>query len=52
VTPMVNTLIFLGESASHESGGTNPWVIGGVVLGLLVVLLLAVIAFGGGREHS
>ena len=49
---MVNTLIFLTESAGHESGGTNPWVVGGVALGLLLALLLAVVGFGGGREHS
>jgi hypothetical protein len=49
---MANTLIFLTESAGHESGGVNPWVIGGVALGILLALLLAVVAFGGGREHS
>jgi hypothetical protein len=49
---MANTLIFLTESAGHESGGTNPWVIGGLALGLLLALLFAVVAFGGGREHS
>ncbi len=49
---MANTLVFLTESAGHESGGANPYVVGGIALGLLLVLLLAVIAFGGGREHS
>lgn len=49
---MVNTLISLSESAGHESGGINPYVVGGLALGVLLILLLAVIAFGGGREHS
>jgi hypothetical protein len=49
---MANTLIFLTESAGHESGGVNPYVVGGIALGILLVLLLAVISFGGGREHS
>ena len=49
---MANTLIFLTESAGPESGGVNPWIIGGVALALLLLLLLAVLAFGGGREHS
>ena len=49
---MANTLIFLTESAGHESGGVNPYVVGGIALGLLLALLLAVISFGGGREHS
>ncbi len=48
---MANTLIFLAESAG-ESEGVNPWVIGGLILGFLVLLLVAVVAFGGGREHS
>ncbi len=47
---MASTLIFLAESA--ESEGVNPWLIGGLILGVLLLLLLAVVAFGGGREHS
>jgi hypothetical protein len=49
---MANTLILLSESAGHESGGANPYVVGAVALGILLALLLAVISFGGGREHS
>jgi hypothetical protein len=48
---MAITLIFLAESAG-ESDGVNPWVIGGLAIGLLLLLLLAVVAFGGGRVHS
>jgi hypothetical protein len=48
---MAHTLIFLAQSAG-ESDGVNPWVIGGLILGLLLLVLLAVVAFGGGREHS
>ncbi len=49
---MANTLVFLAESAGHESGGINPWVVGAVALLILLVLLFAVVGFGGGREHS
>jgi hypothetical protein len=49
---MANTLIVLAESAGHESGGANPWVVGAVALGILLALLLGVVAVGGGREHS
>jgi hypothetical protein len=49
---MANTLIFLTESAGHESGGISPYAVGGIALGLLLLILLAVVAFGGGREHS
>jgi hypothetical protein len=30
----------------------NHWVVGGTVLALLVVLLVALLIFGAGREHS
>ena len=49
---MANTLVFLSEAAGHESGGIDPWVVGAVALGILLALLLAVVGFGGGREHS
>ena len=49
---MANTLTFLAESAGHESGGVNPWIIGAIALGILLVMLLVVVGFGGGREHS
>ena len=48
---MAQTLIVLAESTS-EGGGLNPWLVGGGILLLLVLLLGAVVAFGGGREHS
>ena len=30
----------------------NHWLIGGVALGILLAMLLALLAFGAGREHS
>jgi hypothetical protein len=30
----------------------NHWIVGGTVLGLLLLLLLAMLVFGAGREHS
>jgi hypothetical protein len=44
---MLSTVITLAAEAESE-----PAVIGGVTLVLLMVLLLAVVSFGGGREHS
>ncbi|MBU1801087.1 hypothetical protein [Nocardioides sp.] len=40
--------------ASEEAGdpAVPPWVIGAIALGILLALLLGLIAFGGGREHS
>jgi hypothetical protein len=30
----------------------NHWIVGGSTLGLLLILLLAMLVFGAGREHS
>ena len=30
----------------------NHWLVGGIALGILLALLLALLAFGAGREHS
>ena len=50
---MANSLLILAaETTAHESEGANPYVVGAVALGLLIAMLLAVVAFGGGREHS
>lgn len=37
-----------------ESGdpAISPYVVGGTALGILLAGLLAVVGFGGGREHS
>ena len=40
----------LAEEGSSE--GLNPWLVGGVILGILLFLLLVVVAIGGGREHT
>ena len=30
----------------------HPWIVGLIALGILLSLLFALVAFGGGREHS
>ena len=30
----------------------NHWIVGGSALGLLLLLLLALLVFGAGREHT
>lgn len=51
---MINAVVIaLAESA--EGGGhsaADAYLIGGATLALLVGLLVALVAFGGGREHS
>jgi hypothetical protein len=40
-------------TGEHETwGGVNHWVVGGLVLLILLAAMGALIAFGGGREHS
>ncbi|SEC81460.1 hypothetical protein SAMN04489844_3043 [Nocardioides exalbidus] len=48
---MLSTVITLAAEAESEPA-ISPYVVGAVALGLLIVLLLAVVSFGGGREHS
>ena len=49
---MLNTLIVLAAEAELGDPVVSPYVVGGTALGLLLLLLLAVVSFGGGREHS
>ncbi len=40
--------------ASEEAGdpAVPAWVIGAIALGILMALLIGLVSFGGGREHS
>jgi hypothetical protein len=49
---MLNTLIVLAAAEAESEPAVSPYAIGAIALGLLLVLLLAVVSFGGGREHS
>jgi hypothetical protein len=42
----------LSAAGEHGEPVVHPYAVGGIALGLLVVLLVAVVSFGGGREHS
>lgn len=46
LTPMIAVLEASVEGSSHK------WEVGGTALGILLVLLLFLVFFGGGREHS
>ncbi|GAA5118003.1 hypothetical protein GCM10023339_29850 [Alloalcanivorax gelatiniphagus] len=48
---MLSTVITLAAEAESEPA-VSPYVIGGIALAILLVLLMAVVSFGGGREHS
>ena len=37
---------------SHGEPTIHPYVVGAIALAILLALLVALISFGGGREHS
>jgi hypothetical protein len=43
--------IRLAETSSAV-GGVNHWVVGAIVFVILLSMMLALLAFGAGREHS
>lgn len=49
---MINTLVALTEAAGEESGGPHPWLVGVSIFVVLALMLLALVSFGGGRDHS
>jgi hypothetical protein len=48
------TAVLLTQVAeeSHNELPVSPWAVGGITLGILLLMLGALVAFGGGREHS
>ncbi|MCW2736430.1 hypothetical protein [Nocardioides sp.] len=49
---MLSALTVLAAEAEHGEPVVHPYVVGAIALALLLLLVLAVISFGGGREHS
>jgi hypothetical protein len=47
VAPLVVT-----ADAAEALAGVNPFVVGGSILLLLVLLMAGLLAFGAGRDHS
>jgi len=48
---MFTTLLVTASESAH-GGGIHPYAVGGIALGILLVLMLILLAIGGGREHS
>ncbi|MFL6136139.1 MAG: hypothetical protein ACJ72A_25260 [Nocardioidaceae bacterium] len=42
----------LSAATEAQSSGINHWVVGASVLAILLILMLALLAFGGGRDHT
>jgi hypothetical protein len=45
-------IMHAAETAEHSGGGVNPFVIGAIALVILLGLMLGLLSFGKGREHS
>lgn len=48
----LTTTVLAAEETHHEVNQALAWGIGALTLGILLALVLALIAFGAGREHS
>jgi hypothetical protein len=48
----LTSLTTTAAETTASQGGVNHWVVGAVVLAILLVLMLALLAFGAGRDHS
>ncbi|MBP2392649.1 MULTISPECIES: hypothetical protein [Aeromicrobium] len=50
----MHSFLVAAEESEHQLRdiGINPYGVGAIALTILVVLVLALLAFGKGREHS
>lgn len=48
----LTALTVLQAAEEHGEPAVNPWLIGGGTLLVLLLILGALVAFGGGRDHS
>ena len=42
----------VSAATAAQSSGISPWAVGAGVLALLLLLMLCLLAFGGGRDHT
>ncbi len=49
---MFSPLLIAAAEAAEHSEKVNHWIIGGVAIVILLGLMVGLLAFAGGREHS
>lgn len=49
---LTTVAVLAAEAETHSEPAVSPWVVGGIALGILLAMMVALVAFGGGREHS
>jgi hypothetical protein len=52
VAVMTQAMLTAQEVAENEQSPVGPYLIGGLVLGILIFAIVAVLIFGAGREHT
>jgi|GEM_PF-768684 len=50
----LNSLLVTAEEGEHHLRdiGIEPWAVGAIALGALLILMAVLLLFGQGREHS
>ncbi len=46
------TLSLTRAAEEHHEQVINPWIVGAITIAILLGMLGALVAFGGGREHT
>jgi hypothetical protein len=46
------TSLTIVAAEAADASEVNPWAVGAVVLGILLALIVVLLIFGAGREHS
>ena len=52
---LISQTALVALKVAEEAAGDppiNPWIIGGGMFGILALLLLGLVLFGGGRDHT
>jgi hypothetical protein len=49
---LLSSLAMAAEEAPHSEVVVSPLAVGGISLAILLVMLVALLMFGKGREHS
>ena len=48
----LQSLTIVAAEAGHGDPAVHPYVVGAIVFGILAVVLVVLLMFGAGREHS
>ena len=49
---MALTSVVFHAAESASTGGVNPWFVGGSLMVIFLALIIGLLSFGKGREHS